>query len=102
MKKFFVVVAMAVFSTLAQADCQEVTETAFEIYSISMKRVMDKQERYETYRKVWRQSDWSPELFMMYSMMAERMYKHNYDIHRMKAEAFQQCLEVQAIYKQAN
>ena len=98
MKKFFMVVAMMVFSTVSWADCQEVTETAFEIYSLSMKRVMDKEERYETYRKVWRQSNWSTELFMMYSMMAERMYKHNYDIHRMKAEAFQQCLEIQAIY----
>ena len=98
MKKFLIAVAMAVLSASAQADCQEVTETAFEIYSISMKRVMDKEERYETYRKVWRQSEWSAELFMMYSMMAERMYKHNYDIHRMKAEAFQQCLEIQAIY----
>ena len=89
---------MMVFSISAQADCQEVTETAFEIYSISMKRIMSKEERYETYRKVWRQSDWSPELFMIYSMMAERMYRHNYDTHRMKAEAFQMCLELQAIY----
>lgn len=101
MKKFFMAVMM-VFSISAQADCQEVTETAFEIYSISMKRVMDKEERYETYRKVWRQSEWPAELFMMYSMMAERMYRHNYDIHRMKAEAFQVCLELQAIYKQDN
>ena len=97
MKKFFMIVMM-VFSMSAQADCQEVTETAFEIYTISKKRVMDKAERYETYRKVWRQSEWSAELFMLYSMMAERMYRHNYDIHRMKAEAFQQCLEIQAIY----
>ena len=101
MKKFFIVVMM-LFSMSAWADCQEVTETAFEIYSISMKRIMSKEERYETYRKVWRQSDWSPELFMMYSMMAERMYRHNYDTHRMKAEAFQMCLELQAIYKQDN
>ena len=100
MKKFFMMVAaLLVFSTSAQADCQEVTETAFEIYSISMKRIMSKEERYETYRKVWRQSDWSPELFMIYSMMAERMYHHNYDTHRMKAEAFQLCLELQSIYK---
>ena len=98
MKKFLIVVMM-LFSMSAWADCQEVTETAFEIYSISMKRIMSKEERYETYRKVWRQSNWTPELFMVYSMMAERMYRHNYDNHRMKAEAFQLCLELQAIYK---
>jgi hypothetical protein len=95
MRKFILVI-MLVLSFNVNADCSDVTDTAFNIYSMTMKRVMTKEERYETYRTVWRNSEWQAELYTIYVLMAERMYRHNYDTHRMKAEAFQMCLELQS------